>query len=385
MLEGYAPSTPLLKKALELYCRDSVESERDTVAARIAGRVASGQFDGDTWDVLATRQVHVARDTGRLSALPVNLGYLASLRIHEGRLDEAARLLQEAEAIGAATGNPPGAPSVLLAACRGDELTATRLLAVVEADATARADGVATSACEHARAVLHNGLGNYTTALAAAEQALGADTNSSAWWVLAELIEAAARAGAPQTATEALSDLAQRSAAADTDLAHGIERRSHALLAPDAEADAAHREALEALDRTRMRMWLARTHLVYGEWLRRTRRRVDARDQLRAAHAMFTEFGAAAFAERTRSELLATGERMRKRRGQPDIQLTAQEEQIAALARDGFSNPEIGVRLYISPRTVEWHLRRVYTKLGINSRRGLRLALATSPRELSPP
>jgi DNA-binding CsgD family transcriptional regulator len=202
--------------------------------------------------------------------------------------------------------------------------------------------------------------------------------------LLPELIEAAIRTGAREVAVDAYERLAVRTRAAGTDFALGTEARSRALISEGAAADDAYREAIELLDRTRIRLTLARAHLVYGEWLRRESRRVEAREQLRIAHEMFTAFGTDAFAERARRELIATGEKVRKRSTETRDQLTPQEEQIAQLARNGLSNPEIGAMLYLSPRTVEWHLRKVFAKLGINSRSSLRTALANRERVAAP-
>jgi ATP/maltotriose-dependent transcriptional regulator MalT len=232
-----------------------------------------------------------------------------------------------------------------------------------------------------AAAVLYNGLARYEEAAAAAQQASSttSDYFASAW-ALPELVEAAARAGNPGLASDALERLARITRACGTDVALGIEARSRALLNYGTAADGLYRVAIDRLDRTRLRPELARAHLLYGEWLRREGRRVDAREQLRAAYEMFATFGMEAFAERTGRELLATGEKVRKRRPDTRDELTPQEEQVARLARDGLSNPEIGAQLFVSARTVEWHLRNVFFKLGITSRRQLRTALPQDDR-----
>jgi len=226
-------------------------------------------------------------------------------------------------------------------------------------------------------AVLYNGLARYEEAAAAARHAASDTLNPwMSMWALPELVEAAARAGDAELARDALTRLAVTTQPCGTDPALGIEARCRALLSEGAAADDLYREAIDRLGRTRLRPELARTHLVYGEWLRREQRRVDARTQLRAAHDQFTSIGMGAFAERARRELVATGEKVRKRSSETRDQLTAQEEQIARLARDGLSNPEIGAQLFLSARTVEWHLRKVFTKLGIVSRHELKAALA---------
>jgi DNA-binding CsgD family transcriptional regulator len=224
-------------------------------------------------------------------------------------------------------------------------------------------------------ALLYNGLGRYQDALAAAEIACEYDDLGVQAWALTELIEAAARGGGREIGADALLRLSETTRASGTDWALGIEARSRALLSEDDAAEPLYLEAVERLARTLVRVELARSHLVYGEWLRRAGRRVDARVQLRTAYDMFTRIGAEGFGERARRELLATGETVRKRNVETLYELTSQETQIARLAGEGRTNPEIGAQLFISPRTVEWHLRKVYPKLGITSRRQLRGAL----------
>jgi DNA-binding CsgD family transcriptional regulator len=231
--------------------------------------------------------------------------------------------------------------------------------------------------------VLHNGLGRYREAMAAAQTA--SDDTPELFvsvWAALELLEAATRSDEPELARKALERIVAATAVAPTDWALGIEARSRALVSEGAAAERLYQEAIERLGRTRLRPELARAHLLYGEWLRRENRRVDARAQLRAAHDQFTSIGMEAFAERTRGELLATGERVRKRTVETRDELTEQERRIAQLARDGLSNPEIGARLFLSPRTVEWHLRKVFSKLGIRSRRELAKALPSADSEL---
>jgi DNA-binding CsgD family transcriptional regulator len=233
----------------------------------------------------------------------------------------------------------------------------------------------------NAEAVLYNGLGRYEDALKAAGRAAEHPAELGfATLVLPELVEAAVRSGDENQAVVALERLAAGAEAAGTDWGLGLAARCRALLSEGDEAEALYREAIERLGRTRMRMELARGHLLYGEWLRRENRRTDAREQLRAAHELFTGFGAHAFAERTRRELLATGEKMRKRTDETRGDLTAQEEQIARLAAEGQTNQEIGALLFLSPRTVEWHLHKVFTKLGVGSRMHLRDKLPDAVR-----
>jgi DNA-binding CsgD family transcriptional regulator len=230
---------------------------------------------------------------------------------------------------------------------------------------------------QYSAALLYNGLGRYDKALAAAELACEYDDVGVLGWSLAELIEAAVRSGKPERASGAFQRLSEMTQASGTDWALGAEARSRALLSEGETADNSYREAIERLGRTRMRPALARVHLVYGEWLRRENRRRDARAELRTAYDLFTAMGIEAFAERTRRELLATGETVRKRTVETASELTAQEAHIARLAADGRTNVEIGAQLFLSARTVEWHLSKVYTKLGVGSRRELRQALAS--------
>jgi DNA-binding CsgD family transcriptional regulator len=223
--------------------------------------------------------------------------------------------------------------------------------------------------------ILYNGLGEYELAFEAAQKAAAADEIATSSWALCELVEAAVRSGRHEIARESLDQLRERTGASGTAWATGTEASASALLADAESADHLHREAIEALGQSRMAAHVARARLNYGEWLRRENRRVDAREQLRQAYDLFATMGADGFADRARRELLATGEKARKRRDDTRDDLTPQEKQIARLARDGRTNPEIGSELFISPRTVEWHLRKVYTKLGVSSRKGLRVAL----------
>jgi DNA-binding CsgD family transcriptional regulator len=337
-------------------------------------------WDDDAWHRLATRAVGVVRESGALTVLPIALGYRAGAHIHAGELDAARGLLDEADAIATATGKPPlPYVSIVLAAWRGADERASEKIASRAREAIALGDGRALFLAEYATAVLHNGLGGYETAFAAAERASAYDDLGLLGWALAEQVEAGVRSDRPGAASAAMARLAERTSARGTDWALGIEARSRALLSDPGAAEDLYREAIGRLGRTRIAVHLARAHLLYGEWLRRAGRRVDAREQLRTAHGMFGRFGTQAFAERARRELLATGETVRKRSVAALDELTAQEAQIARLAGDGRTNPEIGAELFISPRTVEWHLRNVFSKLGIGSRRELHRALAERP------
>jgi DNA-binding CsgD family transcriptional regulator len=267
----------------------------------------------------------------------------------------------------------------VLAAYRGDETQAVPLLDAAERDAVARGQVLASSMTDCARAVLCNGLARYEEALSAAIAACAHDGLGLYALSLVELIEAAARSGHPELAAPALDRLAERTAASSTDWACGLEARSRALLTEGPAAEALYEEAVTRLGQGHVALHLARAQLVYGEWLRRENRRLDARRQLGAAHELFASFGAEAFAERGRRELLATGETARRRTADALTLLTSQEAQIARLAAEGLSNPEIGAQLFISPRTVEYHLRKVYPKLDISSRKELRRALPGVP------
>jgi ATP/maltotriose-dependent transcriptional regulator MalT len=338
----------------------------------LAARVAADLFDDETWHSLATRHVQIARDAGALGVLPIALMHVSQLRVFEGKLDAAAALIEETDSIIDATGSRRiSIPKLMLVACRGDEAQASKLIDEVERDAIARGQGLALTAGEHARAVLHNGLGQYATALENAQRASAQDELNVSAWSLPELVEAATRSGKPELAADALERLRQRTQVAGTEWALGIEARARALLSDDTLAEDLYREAIDRLGRCRVALDLARAHLLYGEWLRRRARRVDAREQLRSAHARFAEMGAQAFAQRAARELLATGETARKRTVDTTDDLTPHEARIARMARDGASNQDIATELFVSRKTVEYHLHKVFTKLGISTRQQL--------------
>jgi DNA-binding CsgD family transcriptional regulator len=378
--EGYPAGVAPLRRALGTL--QALLREHGLVGreVRFAWGVSPELWDDDAWHELASRGVAIARDRGALTALPIGLTYHASLLIFSGRLKTAAMLLEEADAIAAATGNAHfDYASPLLAAVRGHETDASAVIEAAVQHATARGEGRAIPHAEHAAAVLYNGLGRYQGALAAAQRACEYEDLGVFGWALVELIEAGARTGNREAAAAALEQLAERTGASATDWGLGMEARSRALLADTQTAEPLYHEAIERLTRSRISLHLARAHLLYGEWLRRERRRTDARHQLRTAHQMLLTMGAEGFAERTERELLATGESARKRTGETSRQLTPQETQIAQLARDGFSNPEIGAQLFISPRTVQYHLHMIFTKLGIGSRMELNRVLPGDP------
>ncbi|MFC0453670.1 helix-turn-helix transcriptional regulator [Rhodococcus jostii] len=376
-IEGYAAGVPQLKNALRALNRDDGLSEDDARWLWLACRVATDVWDDESWHELASLQVRLARSAGALNVLPIALTYRAGVCVHAGEFAAASALIDETETITQATGNAPlRYTSLVLAAWRGQEPEVLKLTQASLDDATRRGEGRAITLAEYATAVLYNGFGQYQAAFEAAQKACEHDDLGLCGWALIELIEAAARNGRTQAAAAAFERLEERTRASGTDWALGIEARSRALLSDAAAADALYREAIERLTRSRIVVHLFRARLLYGEWLRRENHRSASREHLRAAHEMFSHIGADGFAERARRELLATGETARKRTVDTFGELTAQEGQIARLACDGYTNPEIGGQLFISSRTVEWHLRKVYTKLGIGSRRELRNMLA---------
>src|SRR5918999_724124 len=378
-IEGYAGSAPMLKRALAAIPSEDISSEEALRWLWLATQAAVNLWDDQMWEVAATRYVQLARHTGVLPVLPLALNQRIAVHTFAGELAAAAALVEEARAISEATGSHiPPYGALILAAWRGREAEATRLIEATMTEVLARDEAYALATSEWARALLYNGLGRYQDALAAAERASEHTEDLGFYnWGLVELIVAAVRSGKLAPAANAVDRLSEMTRASGTEWALGIEARSRAMLSDGDAAESLYREGLDRLQRTRVRLELARTHLLYGEWLRRARRRLDAREQLRTAREMFTSMGAEAFAARAERELLATGERARKRVEETREDLTAQEAQIARLAREGLSNPEIGARLFISPRTVEYHLHKVFNKLGISSRNELPRALST--------
>ena len=377
----YATAMQPCRVALRALCeRDGAADERPLWQWH-GTFIALELWDDESWYVLSDRHLRSARASGALSDLPVALTSRAFALTFCGDLAGAGALVEELRSLHQTTGigNPPFA-GVMHTAWRGIKDEAAALIDATIRAARARGEGIGVAVTEYAHAVLCNGAGRYAEGLEAARRAvhdrgqLGAEN-----WGLSEVVESAARAGRTDLAGEALERLADKTQASGTDWALGIEARARALLDGD-RAEESFTTAIAHLSRTRIRTELARTHLLYGEWLRRMNRRVDAREALSVAHEMFTAMGIEAFAERTWRELAATGARVHRRSVDTRDVLTAQEAQIARLARDGLSNPEIGAQLFISSRTVEWHLRKVFTKLGIGSRRELRTALADERR-----
>jgi DNA-binding CsgD family transcriptional regulator len=380
--EGYAAGTPVLKRALQAFRSGHISTAEGMRWLWLVCQVAIMTWDWETWRLLSARQVSLARDAGAVVALPVALIALSTLLAWTGDFAAAAALIDEAEEINEATRSQlhfqPYA-ALQIAAWQGDEATATALIEGSVPKARRRGEGLALACIDWATAVLYNGLGRYEKALAAAQQASEHPQELWSTLILPELIEAAVRSGRTARGAEALDLLVETTRAAGTDWALGIEARSRALLASNQAAEDLYREAVDRLGRSGLRMELARAHLLYGEWLRRQRRRGDARDQLRAACEIFVSAGAGAFAERARTELRATGERAPKRTAETRDDLTTREAHIARLAGQGASNPEIAAQLFISPATVAYHLRKVFAKLGISSRSQLATTLPAQP------
>ena len=375
--EGCVAAAPALKLALRAF-RDEPLSEDDELRwLWLACHVARDVGDDEAWDELTARQVELARQVGAFSLLPVALDNRCSVELLSGRLAVATSLAAEADAVVEATGSHlPRRSSIALAGWRGHDAEAHALTEARRQEVLRRGEGLWLTANDWGTAVLYNGLGRYDDALAAIERAAeNPDGTGLSMWVASEFIEAAVRSGKAERAVGALARLTVIAEANGTDWSLGVGAGRAAMLADGAAAEQLYREAIDRLSRTRIRIALARAQLLYGEWLRRENRRVDAREQLRVAHETFSDIGNEPFAERARRELLATGETVRKRTVETLDELTPQETQIGRLAADGFTNPEIGAQLFLSPRTVEWHLRKVFGKLGISSRRELRSAL----------
>src|SRR5215470_11333472 len=375
--EGYVAGAPALKVALRAF-RDEPLSEEELCWLWLACRIARALADDEAWDELTARHLDVARRTGAFSALPVALTDRVLVELFSGRIGVAMSLAAESDAVVEATGSHLTLrTSIVMANWRGRDAEALALIEARREDVLRRGEGLWLAANDWGSAIRYNGLGRYEDALAVAERAAEAARGlGPSILLLAELIEAAARSGQAQRATGPLTQLAEITRAASTEWALGTHARAAAILAEGGTAERLYREAIERLSHIRTRATLARTHLLYGEWLRRENRRVDAREQLRVAHAMLAGMGMEAFAERARRELLATGETVRRRTVETLNELTPQEVQVARLASGGQTNPEIGAQLFLSPRTVEWHLGKVFGKLGVSSRKELRTALS---------
>lgn len=388
LLDGLVALADAYDKAI-VPCRDALRKlSSDTIPPQErlrwlwqGGVVALELWDDESAFSLSHRGVQIARETGTLSELALALSAHIPVLVFCGEISPAVSGVAETESVEEATGArsaPYGA--LILAAWRGQARRARELIEMTTREAGARGEGIGLAVSEYARAVLCNGRGDYEEALAAAVSASEHREAVVENWGLSELVEPATRTGRTDLATDALNRLAAKASATGTAWALGIEARSRALLSRDDVAAGLFGEAIEHLSHTRVRAERARTHLLFGEYLRRTNRRVDARRELKAAFEMFSAMGMEGFAERARRELLATGEKVRKRSLGTRDRLTPQEDQIARLAGDGHSNPEISARLFLSPRTVEWHLHKVFGKLSVSSRKELREALSTETR-----
>ena len=384
--EGAAASADMLRRATSAFRDDPSPTPENFRWGWMATIPANVLWDEDSWHAINSRQVQEARDAGALARLPIDLNAWAILAAWRGEFGAATAAIAEAESVTEATGTGFAAyAALLLTALRGREADASAVIESVIRDAGAGGQGIGVQWAEWLNAILYNGLGRYERALTSAQRAT-AETPQLfiSLWALPEQVEAAVRAGDAEPARAALEALAEATAASHTEWGLGICARSRALMSEGEAAESSYREAIERLGRTRLRPELARAHLLYGEWLRREKRRVDARVQLRTAHEMLVAIGMDAFAERARKELQATGENVRRRTVETRDELTAQEWQIARLARDGLSNPEIGARLFLSPRTVEWHLHNVFSKLDVRSRHELPNSLAEPDSPLAP-
>jgi DNA-binding CsgD family transcriptional regulator len=358
------------KQALETFRGDAVGTEERLRWSWLAGRTAAFIWDYDTWDALTTRQVEEARAAGALSVLPLTLSTTAGVQLFAGRLLEATSLFEQAEAVADATDTRTARyAAVLVAAFGGCEREAKEFIDAAAMDFAERGEGMGVTLTRCATAVLYNGLARYDEAYVAAENALEDPYELWFWpWATVELIEAASRTGRTVAATEAFERLTESTAASGTPWAGAIEDRCRALLSEGALAEKSYRNAIDRLLPTALRLDLARTHLLFGEWLRRESRPADAREELRAAHSLFVDFGSESYAERARIELRATGERTRRRSLDSSDRLTPQEARAAHLVAQGATNAEIAAQMFVSPSTVEYHLHKVFRKLGIRSR-----------------
>jgi len=383
--DGLPAAAPTLRQAVSAFASVGVSADDGLRWGWMAVVAANILWDDDGWRAILARQVQLARNAGALEHLPLYLEAAAIIAAWSGDFGAAASLIAEVNAVREAIGSriAPYA-ALLLGSLRGSQAEAIPLIEATINEAEAGGQGLAVTSARWAAAMLYNGLGRYDEASEAARQAAENPSGLQvSMWALIELIEAAARSGNMPMASDALERLAETTQVSGTGFGLGIEARSRALMAEDGPADGLYLEAIDRLGRTQLRPELARAHLVYGEWLRRQGRRSQAREQLRTAHGMLDTMGMEGFAERARRELLATGETARKRTVQATVEasqaLTAQEAQVARLARDGLSNPEIGARLFISSRTVQYHLGKVFTKLGISSRGQLNRVLPGAP------
>jgi DNA-binding CsgD family transcriptional regulator len=376
--DGYVAGAPALTVALRAFRNETLSEEEGLRWLWVAVHVARALGDYEAWDELTARHLELARRAGAFSLLSIALTERVVVELASGRIEVATSLAAEADAVLEATGSHlVRRASIMLANWRGRDAEAMTLTEGPGQDVLRRGEGVWLVANEYVSVLRYNGLGRYEEALAAAERTAEGPRGMGLWIRdMFEHVEAAVRSGHPERAAGPLAQLAKIAQAAGTDWALGSYARAAAMVAEGAAAERLYREAIERLSRTRGAETLARAHLLYGEWLRRENRRIDAREQLRIAHTMLADMGMEAFAERARRELQATGETVRKRTVETLDELTPQEAQVARLAARGQTNPEIGAQLFLSPRTVEWHLRKVFGKLGVSSRKELRAGLS---------
>jgi DNA-binding CsgD family transcriptional regulator len=388
--DGYSAGVPALRAAVAAF-GDDMSAQEELRWMWLANEAALHLWDDARWDTLSARYVHLARSAGSLSELPLALSTRSYLYLFQGRLEAAGELNDEGQAVTEATGSSLAPYAAMaLAALRGEEVEGLYLIEDTIKDAALRGEGIGIAVAEWTKAVLYNGLSHYREAVDAAQQALYQQQYPDmaypgvANWAAAELVEAAVHAGMTDVAEEACRWIAAMADASGTSWALGVSARARALLADGAAAEDLYQAAVTHLTRARVHGELARAHLLYGQWLRRERRRAEARTQLRTAHDMLQAMGMAAFADRASRELEAAGVAAARQRaslapGNPA--LTAQEAQIARLARDGMSTPEIAARMYLSRRTVQYHLGNIFAKLGISSRKQLAHALPPGPDE----
>ncbi|MFD7754669.1 AAA family ATPase [Streptomyces sp. NPDC059757] len=370
VVEGRDAAVPVLRRAVSAFTTEELAPEEEMYWLWLACHGAGLLWDDEAWRLLATRLLRSCEERGALSILPVAAATRAGLHLLGGELLQAASLAETAADVTFMTGaGPVPYTEVGLAVFRGRDDEAAAAIRTATRDAMARGEGMALTYLQWATAVLHNGAGRYDQALESARQA-GADSSVQRIrnWALAELIEAAVRTGHQDLADEALRELCRTTRPCTSHWAAGIEAHCRALLAVGTDAEDLYHTALERLERTGLHAAVARVHLLYGEWLRRERRNLEARDQLRQAHEMFVRYGMDGFAERARGELSAAGEPTRKRRSRFGEQLTPQERRVAMLAAEGATNPEIASRLFISASTVDYHLRKVFRKLKVTTR-----------------
>jgi DNA-binding CsgD family transcriptional regulator/tetratricopeptide (TPR) repeat protein len=378
--DGYPAAAQSLKRAVRVFDTDELTLEEGVRFLWLAAVVALDLWDERAWDRLTRLHLRIVRGAGALSALPLALNTRVFVDLFAGDLAAASAVVEETRAVNEAAESqltPYGA--IGLAAFHGHE-EAVPFIAAEMRDVAARGEGIGVALTHWAQALLCNGLGRYAEAMEAGRisAAFPAEVGVSNWG-LTELVEAAVRAGEPAIASAAFEQLSEMTQASGTGWALGVAARCHAQLRDGQQAEDSYREAIERLEPTNAHSELARAQLLYGEWLRRARRRQEARAQLRSAHTSFTTMRMDAFAERARRELAATGETVRKRTVDTAQELTSQERHIARLAAEGLSNAKIGAELFISPRTVEWHMKKVFAKLGVTGRKKLSEALDTAP------